>query len=200
MTAPESRQRIGLMGGTFDPVHHGHLIVAEWLSAVFNIDQTFFIPTHHHPFDKRENITPARHRLAMLSRAIAPFPGFQISEYELNRPTVSFTIDTLSHFREKFPGSDLYLFMGRDNLESFLKWKEPFKILEMAYLAVYSRPNHNQPVPELENHPKILLIDRPVIDISSSHIRHRIRKNLPYRSLVPQRVFEYITNHHLYTS
>ncbi len=200
MMTPDNKKRIGIMGGTFDPIHHGHLIVAEWLCAVLNIDQTYFVPMHHHPFNKRRDIAPARHRLAMLSRAIAPFPSFQISEFELNRPEVSFTVDTLHHFKEKNPDCDLYLFMGRDNLESFLKWKEPFKILDMAYLAVYMRLNHQTVVPELENHPKILFIDRPVIDISSSHIRHRIRKNLPYRSLVPQRVFEYITDHHLYRS
>lgn len=194
-TTPE---RIGLMGGTFDPVHHGHLILAEWITAMLKIDVTWFIPNRIHPLDKRENITPPLHRLAMLSRAISPFSEFRISEFEINRNSVSYTIDTLYYFKEQWPDSELYVYIGRDNLNQFLEWREPFKILEMARLAVFMRRTDSQPPTELKNHPRILLIDSPVIDISSSHIRQRIAKNLPFRSLVPQRVFEYITDHNLY--
>ncbi|RMH63883.1 MAG: nicotinate (nicotinamide) nucleotide adenylyltransferase [Calditrichaeota bacterium] len=200
MTTPTEPRRIGLMGGTFDPVHHGHLIMAEWLASALRIPTTWFIPNRIHPLSKRAHITEARHRLAMLSRAVAPFPGFRISEFELKRNAVSHTVDTLEHFKQQWPDSELYLFMGSDNLNQFLEWHEPFKILELARLAVYTRRTDSDPPEELKNHPRILLVNSPVIDISSSHIRHRIAENLPFRSLVPQRVFEYITSQRLYVS
>jgi len=190
---------IGLFGGTFDPVHNGHLMIAEWLSEILEIETTYFIPTKIHPFQKRSNITDAKLRLEMLDIAIQDYPHFKISNYEISRHSISYTIDTIKHFREKFPDKEFYYFLGSDNLASFLEWKDPFDILDLCYLAVYQREKHDKSV-ELLNHPKVLNMTSPLINISSSHVRKRVTKNMAFKSLVPSGIFEFINKHKLYSS
>jgi nicotinate-nucleotide adenylyltransferase len=193
----QNRKGIGLFGGTFDPVHIGHLIIAEWLSEVLEIVTTYFIPNKIHPFSKRKNITDSKLRMEMLQIAIRNYPQFAISDFELSQNNVSYTVETVRFFRQHFPDTDLYYFIGSDNLESFLEWKDPFEILEICYLVVYQRGNHNRPT-ELLNHPKVLDMTSPIIDISSSHIRKRVSKKMAFRSLVPEGIFEFITEKKLY--
>jgi nicotinate-nucleotide adenylyltransferase len=188
---------IGLFGGTFDPVHIGHLIIAEWLTEVLEIETTYFIPTKIHPFDKRSDISPAKTRIKMLEIAIEGYQKFEISDYELNTNKVSYSVDTIHFFKEKYPGAPLFFFMGSDNLNSFLKWKNPFVILEMCHVVIYNR--NPQPIEnELYNHPKVISVPSPYIDISSSQIRKRIEKHMPFKSLVPHAVFEYISQNQVY--
>ncbi len=194
-----SFHRVGLFGGTFDPVHIGHLVVAEWLTEMLEIDTTFWIPAFHHPFEKRGDISAAAYRLAMVDKAIAPFPKFQLSTLEIDRQGVSYAIDTIIHFREKYPEADLYYFIGQDNLADFLKWRDPMKILENSYLAVFNRGSKNlNNTNDLEEHPKVLVVDSPRIEISSTHIRQRIQKGLAWQSLVPESVFRFISDHPMY--
>lgn len=190
---------IGLFGGTFDPVHTGHLIIAEWLSEILEIEKTYFIPTKIHPFGKRSDITDGQLRIKMLEIAIKDYPHFQISDFELSKSDVSYTIETVQHFKEQYAEKELYYFMGSDNLESFLKWKDPFEIMELCYLVVYQREKTDKPN-ALLNHPKVLNIASPLINISSSHIRNRISKGMAYKSLVPAGVFEFIQENKLYLS
>lgn len=191
------KNAIGLFGGTFDPVHLGHLIVAEWLAEVLEIETTYFIPAKIHPLNKRENITTTDHRLTMLQLALEDFPEFKVSDIEIKRQGVSFTVDTITYFKSKFPDKQLYFFMGMDNLESLDHWKDPLEILKMCYIAVYNRGIETKPNDWLD-HPKIIHVDSPLIEISSSHIRHRIKKEMAFKSLVPHRVFEYINQKKLY--
>jgi len=191
------KKDIGLFGGTFDPVHIGHLIIAEWLSEILEIENTYFIPTKIHPFQKRSNITDAKLRLEMLKIALKEYPAFEISDYEISRDSISYTIDTVKYFREKYPDREIYYFIGSDNLESFMEWKDPFDILDLCYLAVYQREKHDKPA-ELLNHPKVLHLNSPLINISSSHIRKRVSKNMAFKSLVPQGIFEFINQQKLY--
>lgn len=189
---------IGLFGGTFDPVHNGHLIIAEWLTEILEIDTTYFIPTKIHPFDKRSDISPAKHRIEMLRNALQGYPKFKISEYEIDKRETSYSVETVKYFWEKFPGAALYFIMGSDNVETFLAWKDPDKILEMCHVVIYNRHQHiaeNQ----LYDHPKVLSIASPFIDISSSQIRKRIKRNMPFKSLVPHSVFDYINQKKIYT-
>lgn len=193
----QNRKGIGLFGGTFDPVHIGHLVIAEWLTEILEISKTYFIPNKIHPFSKRKNITDSKLRIEMLNIAINDYSQFAISDFELSRNNISYTVDTLRYFKEKFPDAKFYYFIGGDNLETFLEWKDPFEILDMCYLAVYRREKFEKPG-ELINHPKVLNITSPMIDISSSHIRKRIRKKMPFRSLVPEGVYAFITEKKLY--
>ena len=189
---------IGLFGGTFDPVHIGHLIVAEWLTEVLEIEKTYFIPTKIHPLKKRPVIAKAEARLEMLSRALETYPNFKVSTFELDRDSVSYSIETIKYFKNKYPQKEIYYFIGRDNLDNFLQWKGPFEILELCYLVVYDRGN-NQETNDLISHLKVLSVESPLIEISSSHIRNRIAKKMAFKSLVPHQVFEYITHNKLYT-
>ena len=193
----QKKNGIGLFGGTFDPVHIGHLIIAEWLSEILEIDTTYFIPTKIHPFSKRDNISEVSLRQEMLEIALKDYPGFKISDFEISHEDVSYTIETIKYFYDKFPGKQLYYFLGSDNLDSFLEWKDPFDILEMCYLAVYPREKYDKPA-DLTNHPKVLNMTSPLINISSSHIRKRVAKKMAYKSLVPCGVYDFIRQHKLY--
>ncbi len=189
---------IGLLGGTFDPVHNGHLIVAEWLNEILEIERTYFIPTKIHPLKKRVGISKSKNRLEMLIAALESYPNFEVSTFELDRELVSYSIDTIKYFKKKYPQKEIYYFIGKDNLNSFLQWKDPFKILELCYLVVYDRETATE-TNDLMGHHKVLTVESPLIEISSSHIRKRISKQMPFRSLVPHQVFEYITRNNLYS-
>ncbi len=188
---------IGLFGGTFDPVHNGHLIVAEWLTEVLGIEKTYFIPTKNHPLKKRPGISKADNRVEMLSMALENYPDFEVSTFETERESVSYSIDTIKYFKNKYPQKEIYYFIGADNLKTFLQWRDPFEILELCYLAVYNR-EINKETNDLDGHKKVLIVDSPLIEISSSHIRRRIAKKMPFRSLVPHHVFDYITRNKLF--
>ncbi|MCB0283743.1 MAG: nicotinate (nicotinamide) nucleotide adenylyltransferase [Calditrichae bacterium] len=192
-----SEKAIGLFGGTFDPVHIGHLIVAEWLSEVLKIKTTYFIPAKIHPFVSKSNISSSDNRIEMLSLALKEYPDFKISDVEIKRQEVSYTIDTIKFFKDEFPDSELYFYMGMDNLNTLEQWKDPNEILKMCYVVVYNRGIELKAKDWLE-HPKVIHVDSPLIEISSSHIRHRIKKGMAYRSLVPNQVFEYINQKRLY--
>jgi len=188
--------RIGLFGGTFDPIHMGHLIVAEWITDSLEIDKTIFIPNNIHPFRKRGDIEEAGHRLKMIELAINPYPRFDVSDVEIRREGVSYTIDTLQHFISEYPDSGIYYVMGADNLKDFTSWKQPHEILKLVNLVVYNRAGTE--IDESLDHERMILIDSPYIDISSTHIRHRIAKGRAFRTLVPPGVYEYIIDNKLY--
>ncbi|NOG47205.1 MAG: nicotinate (nicotinamide) nucleotide adenylyltransferase [Calditrichaeota bacterium] len=188
---------IGLFGGTFDPPHIGHMVVAEWLSEVLEIEKTFFIPTKIHPLKKRPEISTSTIRKEMITAVLQDYANFELSTFEIDRDTISYTIDTIKHFKTKYPQSEIFYLIGADNLDSFLQWKDPFQILELCYLVVYNRGTKNEKN-DLIDHPKVLTIESPLIEISSSHVRKRIAKQMPFRSLVPHQVFQYITQNKLY--
>lgn len=190
---------IGLFGGTFDPIHLGHLIVAEWLSEVLQVKRTFFIPTKIHPFNKRVNISAEKIRLEMLDLALKDYPRFEISKYELENESISYAVDTIKFFQQKNPDEKLYYFIGRDNLDAFLEWKDPMEILKMCYLVVYNR-GRGYEKNDLLDHSKVISVDSPLIEISSSHVRKRIKQKMPFKSLVPHQVFDYIIQKKLYQS
>lgn len=190
---------IGLFGGTFDPVHNGHLMIAEWLTEILEIETTYFIPIKIHPFDKRVDITEGYHRIKMLQEVLKEYPKFSISDFEIMNDKISYSIDTIHYYKEQFPDKGLYYFLGSDNMDSFLKWKEPMEILDMCHLVVYNR-SQSSPENDLYNHPKVLTVSSPLIEISSSQVRRRISRQMPYKSLVPNAVFEYINQNKLYLS
>jgi len=194
----QTMSRIGLFGGTFDPVHLGHLVVAEWMTDTLELDKTIFIPNNIHPFKKRSDIADAKHRFEMTKRAIRKFSYFDIDDYELTKKGVSYTVDTVRHYKDNNPGTEIYYLMGADNLDDFVSWKQPHEILKLVNLVIYNR--FGVDIDETLDHERMIVMDSPFIDISSTHIRHRIRTGKSFRSLVPDDVHQYIVDHKLYRS
>ncbi len=189
-------KKIGLFGGTFDPIHIGHIIVAEWVQDALDLQTVFFIPNLIHPFGKRKDITPAEHRLNMLRLAVKPFERFRISDYEIQKGGISYAIETIEYFESQMPQARLYYFIGADNLADFHKWHRYEEILQKVQLVVYDRKEGQ--VPENLPKEKIIFLQTPLIEISSTLIRERIRQGRAVRSLLPNGVPEYIREKGLY--
>ena len=194
---------IGVLGGTFDPVHIGHLIVAEEARIKLGLREVLFVPAGQ-PWRKLDhNITPAVHRVEMVRRAIADNPHFKLCTLEVERPGPSYTVDTLTMLQKQL-GSEASLFfiLGRDTLAELPLWKEPEKLVQLCRLVVAPRLGSKDlkhletAIPGLLD--KVIQLDMPVIGISSSEIRQRIAQGLSIRYLVPDKVAEYIAKQKLY--
>jgi nicotinate-nucleotide adenylyltransferase len=187
---------IGVFGGTFDPPHNGHLIVAEYVRYHLSLEKVLFVPSWISPHKKDRTTAGAEHRLAMLTVAIEGITGFDVSEIEIARGGVSYTVDTLSDFHKMLPECHLSLLVGADNYAEFDTWKEPERVRSLAQLVVMTRPESASEV--LPTSPEVCWIEVPEIRISSSDIRNRAMGGKSIRYLVPDRVAEYIESHHLY--
>lgn len=197
--------KIGVLGGTFDPVHHGHLAIAEEVKHRLGLGEVLFVPAGLPVFKGSETVTPARHRLAMLRLALAGRPGFSISEMEIERPGPSYTVDTLAGLRNQYGDEDeLYFILGQDSLEKFLQWREPARIIETCTIVAVPRPGGAPPdVKALEKAlpgitERLILLDKPLIDISATDIREKARAGKDIGQLVHAPVAEYIKKHRLY--
>jgi len=196
---------IGVLGGTFDPVHNGHLIVAGEVKARLNLAVVIFVPAGQ-PWLKADwPVTPAEHRLQMLRLALADKPDFKISTLEIERAGPSYTVDTMAELREKVSGDDeLFFILGQDNLNQLPQWQEPSRLIEMCYLVAVNRPGAPRPrLKSLEKSlpgisPRVMLLDRPEVDINASAIRERVARGLSVRHLVPEPVNRYIKENGLY--
>lgn len=184
--------RVGVFGGSFDPVHHGHLIVAAEAMRVLGLDEIRFVPAGEQPFKRSRLVAPPDHRLAMLHRAVAGVPGFLVDPQECRRPGPSYTVDTLRALRAAQPDASLSLLVGSDAAQDFLQWREAAVIQELARVVVLSRPGAVPP-PGVG---QVLTV--PAIDISATAIRERLRAGESIRFLVPDAVARYITEHRLY--
>ncbi len=194
---------IGVLGGTFDPIHIGHLVVAEEARIRLGFREVLFVPAGQPLLKPDRNITPADHRVEMVRRAIADNPHFKICTLEIERPGPSYTVDTLTMLRKQL-GSEASLFfiIGRDTLAELPLWKEPKKLVQLCRLVVAPRLGSKDlkhletSIPGLLD--KVIQLDMPVIGISSSGIRQRIAQGLPIRYLVPAEVEKYIKRNGLY--
>lgn len=201
MTAIE---RIGVFGGSFDPIHIGHLIVAEILQHELALEKVLFLPAGRPPHKPEQQLAADSHRVAMLELAINDCPGFEISTVDLDRPGSSYTATTLRLLKESLPASsDLVFLMGQDSLRDFPKWRDPEIIASLARLGVALRPGVDVDVAEIERAVpatagRIHLVSVPLIGISSRDIRKRVRSGEPFRFQVPHGVDTYIDRHGLY--
>jgi nicotinate-nucleotide adenylyltransferase len=196
---------IGVLGGTFDPVHLGHLIIAEEVREHLKLDRVLFVPSGH-PWLKDERvISSARHRVSMLRLALASNPSFQISMVDVEREGPSYTLDTLADLRRQFGESASFFFiLGWDSLNDLHLWKEPARILQQCRLVAVGRPGSAKPrlsalettLPGISKN--VLLLPKPLIGISSSEIRRRVAKGLSTNYLVPEEVETYIRDNGLY--
>ena len=185
---------IGIFGGSFDPVHHGHLIVGQVAAERLKLDALRFLPAREQPFKAGQHRTPAEQRASMLSRAVAGARSLSVDRSELSRPGPSYTVDTLRELRRQEPGAEFVLLLGADAAAELPAWREAERIPELARIAVFARPG--SAVPDL---PWITsVVEVPAIDISATEVRRRARQGLSLRYWVPDAVAEYITSHQLY--
>jgi nicotinate-nucleotide adenylyltransferase len=194
---------IGVLGGTFDPIHIGHLVVAEEARIKIGFSEVLFVPAGRPWLKLDRNITPAVQRVEMVRRAIADNPHFKLCTLEVERAGPSYTVDTLTMLKKQL-GSEASLFfiLGRDTLSGLPLWKEPEKVVQLCRLVVAPRlgskdlKHLEKAIPRLLD--KVIQLDMPVIGISSSGIRQRIAQGLPIRYLVPAEVEKYITGQKIY--
>jgi nicotinate-nucleotide adenylyltransferase len=199
--------RIGVFGGTFDPVHLGHLVLAENCREQGRLDQVWFIPAPAPPHKLDRPVTSFERRVEMLQLALAGNPAFQINEVEKDRSGPSYTVDTLAELHHRHPGNEFFLLIGSDTLADLPAWREPARILEMAGLLIWLRPMH-PPLSAEELRAalglpsdapvKMQVVEGPLIDISSSDLRRRAAAGRTLRYLVPRAVEVYIQAHRLY--
>jgi nicotinate-nucleotide adenylyltransferase len=201
--------RIGIFGGTFDPIHLGHLILAEQCREQGRLDQVWFIPAASPPHKQGHSITSFDRRVEMLQLALAGNPAFQINELEKHRPGPSYTVDTLTELTGAHPRDEFFLLIGSDTLADLATWYQPERILRMAGLLVWLRPSH-PPLnaeelraalhlpPEIEV--RLHVAEGPLIDISSSLLRRRAAAGRTLRYLVPRAVEVYVQSHQLYAA
>ncbi|MCL6432296.1 MAG: nicotinate-nucleotide adenylyltransferase [Anaerolineae bacterium] len=196
--------RVGVLGGTFDPVHYGHLVIAEEARVRLGLSQVIFVPAKSPPHKLAQPHSDATHRLRMVQLAIASNPSFRTSEIELSRPGPSYTADTLALLREQLtPEAELYFIMGMDSLAHILTWHRPARVLALARLAVARRAGFGADMEALESalpgiSARTHFLDAPEIGISSHDLRRRVQEGLPIRYQVPDSVEAYIRQHGLY--
>ncbi|GAA2088969.1 MULTISPECIES: nicotinate-nucleotide adenylyltransferase [Brevibacterium] len=193
-------RRVGVMGGTFDPIHHGHLVAASEAAATFDLDEVVFVPTGR-PWQKSESrVTAAEHRYLMTVIATASNPRFTVSRVDIDRGGQTYTIDTLTDLREVYgEQTDLYFITGADALEQILSWKDADVLFSLAHFVGVSRPGHDlsgDGLPEGD----LSLLQIPALAISSTDCRRRARVGLPVWYLVPDGVVQYIAKYNLYRS
>ena len=198
MTEQARVRRLGVMGGTFDPVHHGHLVAASEVATRFSLDEVVFVPTGE-PWQKaRRSVAAANDRYLMTVIATAPDPRFTVSRIDLDRGGPTYTVDTLRDLRaERGPGVELYFITGADALAQILSWRSPDEVIALAHLVGVTRPGHDLADPGLPGG-RVSLIEIPALAISSSNVRERVGLNQPIRYLVPDPIVEYIAKRGLY--
>ena len=198
--------KVGVLGGTFDPVHIGHLIIAEAVRVQLRLEKVLFVPAGQPWLKLQHPITPVGYRVEMLRLAILPNLHFELSDVEVERSGPSYTIDTMVELRNRLGAqADLFFILGCDALAQFAGWKEPSKLIQLCRLAVVPRANLAFSTEDLERHipgitDRVSYVATPIIDISSSQIRERVARGLSIRYLVPDKVEEYIAQRQLYRS
>jgi nicotinate-nucleotide adenylyltransferase len=196
MAAAPAR-RVGVMGGTFDPIHHGHLVAASEVQAWFGLDEVVFVPTGA-PWQKAERqVTEAEHRYLMTVIATASNPRFWVSRVDIDRAGPTYTIDTIRDIEKQRPGAELYFITGADALAQILSWKDAEEALKYARFVGVTRPGYELSDAHLPID-SVMLLDVPAMAISSSDCRERVANGQPVWYLVPDGVVQYINKHRLY--
>lgn len=189
--------RIGVMGGTFDPIHNGHLVAASEVAHSFGLDEVIFVPTGI-PWHKQE-VTPSEHRYLMTVIATASNPQFSVSRVDIDRKGPTYTIDTLRDLKRERPDAELFFITGADAVAQILSWRDHDELWELAHFVAVSRPGHVLSTDGLPSG-DVSQLEVPALAISSTACRERVRENEPVWYLVPDGVVQYIAKHHLYRS
>ncbi len=205
MATDSGRRRIGIYGGSFDPIHLGHLLLAETCREACLLDEVWFLPCANPPHKPEGSLTPGKLRAEMIELAIAGNPGFGVCHIELERSGPSFTVETLRQLSELHPTTEFSFLMGADSLTDLPLWREPRTILELAEVVAVNRGRQAPPnLDALENRlgtatrERVKLVTMPAIDISATDLRQRVRTNRSTRYRIPRAVEVYISQHGLY--
>ena len=199
-------KKIGIMGGTFDPIHYGHLVAAEVTRAEFGLDKVIFIPAGRPPHKQQQSITDSEHRYLMTALAISSNPDFEVSRIEVDKNELTYTIDTVKEllgiYRE---GTDIYFITGADAVLELMTWYKIEELLTLCRFIAVTRPGFNmkdleQKIGEISSkyNGEIIFMEVPLLEISSTDIRERVRSGKPIKYLLPETVEEYIGKHELY--
>ncbi len=190
------QKRTGLLFGSFNPIHTGHLILANYMSEFTDLDEVWFVVSPQNPLKDKKTLLADYHRLALVRLAVDDHPKLGVTDIEFKMPVPSYTIDTLTYLSEKYPDRQLVLISGTDIFQKFHKWKNYKELIELYHFYVYPRPGSS--LGEYENNPSITLWDAPQIEISSSFIRKGIAAKKDMSFWMPDKVYEYITEMHFY--
>jgi nicotinate-nucleotide adenylyltransferase len=186
---------IGLYFGSFNPIHTGHLIIANHILDAIDVKQVWFVVSPQNPLKESNSLLHESHRLHLVNLAIEEQPKFRASSIEFKLPRPSFTIDTLTYIQEKYPQHTFSIILGGDSLQNLPKWKNYEKLLEQYKIIVYNRPGYDA---TKITHANIQIVDAPLLDISSTHIREKIKQKKSIHFLVPTAVREYIKENNYY--
>lgn len=196
--------RIGILGGTFDPIHIGHLILAEEARDLLHLDTVLLAPAADPPHKRQQGKSPASHRVRMVELAIADNPHLALSRIDIDRPGPHYTLDMLRLLREQYgPEAELYFLMGLDSLADLPTWHRPLELMQQCSLVALSRPGADFDWAALEMalpgvRSRVILLPMPLLEISGSDLRERARQGRPLRYQVPRQVEQYIAQHQLY--
>ena len=188
--------KTGLFFGSFNPIHQGHLMIANYMVEFTDIGQVWFIISPHNPLKEKASLLADHHRLAMANIAVEDDSRFRASNIEFHLPQPSYTIDTLTYLTEKNPEKEFVMICGSDNLPTFTKWKNYEELLNQYHLYIY--PRHNTKPSQFDDHPHVHFTTAPLIEISSSFIRQSIEEGKNLRQFLPEKVWKYMTEMHFY--
>lgn len=188
--------KTGLYFGSFNPVHIGHLAIANYMIEFSDLEQLWFVVSPHNPLKEKKSLLKDYHRLEMVRLAVDEDDRFRASDIEFKLPTPSYTIDTLAYLEEKNPGREFQLVMGADGLRTFHKWKHASLITQKYHRLIYPRPGMDHKY--IANLPNATMVDAPLMEISSSFIRQAIKEGKDVRHLVPARAYNYLKEMHFY--
>lgn len=185
-------KKVGLFFGTFNPVHIGHLIIANHMAEFSDLEEVWLVVTPHNPFKKKSSLLENHHRLEMVYKACEGYENLKPSDIEFGLPQPNYTVTTLAHLQEKYPTNEFCPIMGEDNLKSFHKWKNYEVILENHQIYVYPRIGTGKPEEKFKDHPKITRVAAPVMEISSTFIRQAVKEEKNIKPMLPAAVWDYI--------
>jgi nicotinate-nucleotide adenylyltransferase len=190
--------KIGLYFGTFNPIHIGHLVIANHMVEYSDLDEIWMVVTPHNPFKKKSSLLENHHRFELVYKATESYKKIKPSDIEFKLPQPNYTVFTLAHILENYPDKEFCLIMGEDNLKSFHKWNNYETILEHHQVYVYPRIAEGSLEHQFKNHPKIHLVDAPIVQISSTMIRNGIKNKKNVKPLLTKEVWEYIDEMNFY--
>ncbi|MCK5401876.1 MAG: nicotinate-nucleotide adenylyltransferase [Flavobacteriaceae bacterium] len=190
--------KVGLFFGTFNPIHVGHLIIANHLAEYSDLDQVWFIVTPHSPFKKKSSLLEDNHRYQMVDRATEDYPNLRASDIEFKLSQPNYTINTLTHIEEKYPDYKFCLIMGEDNLKNFHKWKNYELILKQNDIYVYPRITKGNVESQYKNYKSIIHVNAPIMELSSTFIRNAIKEGKNVRPMLPEHVWLYLDEMNFY--
>ena len=195
------RPRVGIMGGTFDPIHNGHLVAASEVAWVYDLDEVIFVPTGRPAFKLNKTVTNAEDRYLMTVIATASNPKFTVSRVDIERPGITYTVDTLRDIKRMRPDSDLFFITGADAVAEIMRWKDANRMWDLAKFVAVSRPGYSSSLHDLQvPAQRVDTLEIPALSISSTDVRRRSARGMPVWYLVPDGVVQYINKHGLYRS